>query len=220
MADISWCTKTDNFSVWGIPFFNVNNNTEFESAINDIVLQYNPSDSQVPQLAYVIIQTPEVPKDLKFTKFLPVYSVRAACGSFEESKSIPEEEAEGWVDISETKVKANKNMFLVHAIGDSMAPKINDGDLCLFELYGAESAGSRDGKIVLTKCVDKDSDYECSFTIKEYHSEKEETEDGIRHRAIQLRSLNPEFAAIDILPEEADHYQTVGILRHVIRSQE
>ena len=220
MADISWCTKADNFSVWGIPFFNVNNNAEFESAINDKVFQYTPSSSLAPQLTYVIIETSKVPEDRKFVQFLPLYSVRAACGSFEDSETIPEEEAEGWVDISGTRVKANKNMFLVHAIGNSMEPKINDGDLCLFEIYGAESAGSRDGKIVLTKCIDKDADYECSFTIKEYHSEKEETEDGMRHKAIQLRSLNPEYATIDILPEEAEHYQTVGILRHVISSQE
>ena len=156
-------------------------------------------------------------EDNKYKQFLPVYSIRAACGSFEDSQIIPEEEAEGWVDISETKVKANKNMFLVHAIGNSMAPMINDGDLCVFELYGEENAGSREGEIVLTQCSGKDDDYECSYTIKEYHSEKVINDDGSwKHTSIQLKSINTDYPSIDISPEEAPTLRTIGILKAVL----
>ena len=38
MADISYCTQTDDFHVWGIPFFNESSNKEFEEAMNENVL--------------------------------------------------------------------------------------------------------------------------------------------------------------------------------------
>lgn len=63
-------------------------------------------------------------------------------------------------------------MFIVHAIGDSMSPVIEDGDLCLFEQYGNYCSGSREGEIVLTQCASIDNEYGCSCTIKKYHSEK------------------------------------------------
>lgn len=37
MADVRWCTMSDEFHIWGIPFFNESNNGEFEVAMNDIV---------------------------------------------------------------------------------------------------------------------------------------------------------------------------------------
>lgn len=217
MADIRWCTQTDKFFVWGIPFFNENAKKEFEDAFENDVLNYTPSAPAAKVVAFVIVASSEVAEDKKYKQFLPVYSVRAACGSFEDSQIIPEEEAEGWVDISETKVKANKHMFLVHAIGNSMTPKINDGDLCIFELYGEGNIGSREGKIVLTQCVGKDDEYGCSYTIKEYHSTKVFKDDGSwEHTSIQLKSLNPDYQSIDISPEEATELRTIGIFKAVI----
>lgn len=40
MADVTWCTKTDDFHVWGIPFFNESTNGEFEAAMENEVLEY------------------------------------------------------------------------------------------------------------------------------------------------------------------------------------
>lgn len=217
MADIRWCTQTDKFFVWGLPFFNEKAKKEFEDAFDHDVINYTPSVPAAKVAAFVIVALSEVAEDKKYEQFLPVYSVRAACGSFEDNKTIPEEEAEGWINISETKVKANKNMFLVHAIGNSMAPKINDGDLCVFELYGEDNAGSREGEIVLTQCSGKDDDYECSYTIKEYHSKKAINSDGTwEHTSIQLKSLNPDYQSIDVSPEEAPKFRTIGILKAVL----
>ena len=217
MADITWCTKADSFFVWGIPFFNENTNKEFEDSINNEVLTYAPTPVHMQVVSFVVIKTEDVPNEKKYTQFLPLYSVRAACGSFEDYNAIEEEEAEGWVDISESGVKANKNMFLVHAVGDSMTPKIKDGNLCIFELYGPGSGGSREGEIVLTQCVDKDNDYDCSYTIKKYHSEKKQNEDGSwQHIKVQLQSLNPDFSPIEVTPEDALRLSTIGILRAVM----
>ena len=38
LAEITWYTKSDNFIVWGIPFFNESVNTEFDAAFNDEIL--------------------------------------------------------------------------------------------------------------------------------------------------------------------------------------
>ena len=151
------------------------------------------------------------------TGCIPFYSVRAACGYFEEYGTIPSEEAEGWVDVSEKGIKTNKNMFVVKAVGDSMKPRINDGDLCVFELYSSDVSGSREGEIVLTKCINNDDDYGCSFTIKKYHSEKLQNEDGSwKHTKVELQSLNPEFSTIEVSPEDASSLRTIGILKAVL----
>lgn len=158
----------------------------------------------------------EISPRKKYAQLLPVFSVRAVCGYFEENVCIPEEMAEGWVDISKAGVKANKNMFLVHAVGDSMKPKINNGDLCLFELYGTESGGSREGEIVLTQLACKDNDYDCSYTIKKYFSQKEIGEDNWQHTKVQLLPLNPEYNPIVLSPDEDGEYRTIGILKAVL----
>ena len=160
---------------------------------------------------------PKVSKKERYSKYLPVFTVRAVCGSFDDLHSIPDVEAEGWLDITSLGIKANNSMFVVEAIGKSMQPKIHDGDLCVFELYNPDNAGSREGCIVLTQCSGKDDDYDCSYTIKQYHSTKEYREDGSwNHSSIQLQSLNPEYQSIDVSPEDAQNLRTVGILKAVI----
>lgn len=141
-------------------------------------------------------------------------SLHKSFASFDDYNRIPEEEAEGWVDVSGVGFRPNDKMFVVHAIGDSMQPKINDGDLCVFEVYGSGKAGSRDGKIVLTQCED-DTDYGCGFTIKEYHSEKEYHEDGSwEHTKIEQIPLNSKYENIEL--DRTKEYIIVGELRWVL----
>ena len=211
-AEIHYCTKSDNYIVWGIPFFNEAHNSEFEASFNEEVLKYTPTNSSK---SFVILSSSEISKEKKYIQFLPLYSVRAACGSFEDHAFIPENEAEGWIEITETGVNINKNMFIVHAIGDSMLPLIKDGDLCLFELYNTESCADREGNIVLTQCSSMDGDYDCSYTIKKYHSEKSINEDGTwQHTKVKLISLNPDYDTIE-LDKDSD-YKTVGVFKGVL----
>ena len=146
--------------------------------------------------------------------FIPLYSLRAACGYFDNPETP---EPEGWVDATGNGFSPDpQRHFAVHAKGDSMEPKIKDGDICVFEWY-QERGGSRNGEIVLTRCNDFDPDYDGKFTIKRYYSEKTGDENGDwEHTKIQLQSLNPSYAPIDLNPDEADQYRTIGILKAVL----
>lgn len=137
----------------------------------------------------------------RFTTHLPVYPLRAACGYFDDCGQLQEEDAEGWIDASGLGCTLNDKMFVVHAEGDSMEPKIHDGDFCVFDASGA---GSREGKIVLCKARDKSDRNASSFTIKKYHSEKIATEEGWMHSQITLSPLNSNYNPIIISAEEAE----------------
>ena len=140
---------------------------------------------------------------------VPLFTLRAACGYFE-NVEVPEEE--GWVDVSGNGFTLDpKEYFAVHAKGDSMLPKIKDGDICVFEWY---RAGSRNGEIVLTECSEKDLDYGGMYTIKKYHSEKVVTEEGWQHSKVELIPLNKDFDVIEL--DEETEYRTIGILKCVL----
>lgn len=171
-----------------------------------------PEKEKTTQKALVI---PMVSQEEQYISHLPVYTIKAACGYFEDNSIIPENEEEGWVDIREYGIKANRNMFVVHAAGDSMLPKIKDGDLCVFELYGPNNAGSRNGEIVLTECPSKDTDTDCHYTIKKYHSEYVQNEEGtLEHSKIELIPLNKDYDVIELDGETS--YRTIGVLKCVI----
>lgn len=141
---------------------------------------------------------------------VPLYTLRAACGYFEDGE-IPEEE--GWIDVSGNGLKLDeKKHFAVHAKGDSMLPMIHNGDICVFEWF---RAGSRNGEVVLTQCRDDDSDYGGKYTIKKYHSTKRQTENGWEHSNIELIPLNKDYTTIELDAES--EYRTIGILKCVLR---
>ena len=184
-----------------------------DKALADYIRQMLAKDT-IP--AKVVHIEPMINDEAKYIEFLPVYTLRAACGYFEDNISIPDNEAEGWVDIRDTKVKANKNMFVIYASGDSMLPLIKDGDLCVFELYGPDNAGSREGEIVLTQCLDKDLDYDCHYTIKKYHSTWHYDEFGRKiHDSVELIPLNKEGYETRTQQFD-DEIRTIGIFRGVV----
>ncbi len=143
---------------------------------------------------------------------IPLYSLRAACGRFEE-ESNPE--LEGWIDASGHGFTPDRERhFVVRAKGTSMSPKIKDGDLCVFEWY---TGGSRNGEIVLTQCSEFDPEYDGKYTIKKYLSEKNANEDGSWiHSMIQLQPLNSDYPVINLNPEDAEQYRTIGIFKMVL----
>jgi len=143
---------------------------------------------------------------------IPLYTLRAACGYFEDGE-LPEEE--GWVDATGNGFTPDpKCHFVVHAKGNSMLPKIKDGDLCVFEWY---RAGSRNGEIVLTQSSEFDSEYGGKYTIKKYHSEKVVTEEGWQHSKVELIPLNKDFDVIEL--DEETEYRTIGILKCVLSNE-
>ena len=148
----------------------------------------------------------QIGKMQQFTTHLPLYSIRAACGKFTDDE---EAEIEGWVNVENMGIKASEDMFVVHAKGHSMEPRIHDGDLCVFRFY---QGGTRQDSIVLTELTSRDMDYGGMYTIKKYYSEKVYDEDGInQHSKVVLRSLNHDYDNIDITEEDASEMKTIGI---------
>ena len=161
-----------------------------------------------------LISEPEVPSgprieaevnaSAKFVEFLPLYSLKAACGAFGDGQYAEET---GWVKV-EGLGRLNRNMFVVQAKGKSMEPRIPDGSLCVFR---ANVVGSRQNKIVLVQHRGLyDPDHNGSYTIKTYTSEKKyDKETGQwQHERIVLKPLNPDYNPIVI--EEDGDFTVVG----------
>lgn len=140
---------------------------------------------------------------------LPLYSLRAACGYFENG-GIPE--AEGWLDATGQGFSPDpKRHFVIYAKGKSMLPLIKEDDLCVFEWCDGEP---ENGDITLTQCLDIDEDYGESYTIKRYYNEKVTGEDGFQKNRILLRPLNPDYDDLELTPDKA--YRTVGVFKCVL----
>ena len=148
---------------------------------------------------------PIVNDDVKFIDFLPVYSIKAACGYFGDGDDVSEA---GWIQVDGIG-KLNRNMFVVQASGHSMEPKIKDGDFCVFR---SNPAGSRQGKIVLVQHHNfYDSDYAGAYSIKEYRSSKSFDAFGNwQHEKIELLPLNKEYNPIVINSEEVEDFRVIG----------
>ena len=168
-----------------------------------------------------IIDTSEVPTSDRFSRFLPLYDIAIACGAMidegVQSLGKNDVEMEGWIDVSEHIRKPNDQMFIVRAKGESMLPKIHPGDLCVFEAYGGSgNAGSREGQIVLARQSRKDNDYNCQYTIKQYHSEKDPLTN--LNTKIELRPLNKDgYDPIIFSPENEGEIVVLGVLKEVIK---
>ena len=132
------------------------------------------------------------PKILPFRTHLPLYSVRAAAGSYGEAL---EPEAEGWVETP-AGLRLQRDMFVAHVTGRSMLPRIPPDSLCVFR-GGEALAGSREGKLVLVENYGEPG--ENRYTIKRYESVKRSAgEDSWEHDKIILHPLNPEFEAWEL----------------------
>lgn len=140
---------------------------------------------------------------------LPLYSLRAACGCFENGGIS---EAEGWLDVTGQGFSPDpERYFVIHAKGKSMLPSIKDGDLCVFEWCKGEP---ENGDVTLTQCLDVDEDYGERYTIKRYYCEKVACEDGSQKSRIRLSPINPDYDMIVLQSEKA--YRTIGIFKCVL----
>jgi phage repressor protein C with HTH and peptisase S24 domain len=147
----------------------------------------------------------EIEEHLKFTEYLPVYSMEAACGYFGEGKPV---EQQGWIKVQGS-FRLGRNMFVVRAAGHSMEPKIKDGDYCIFRL---PVGGSRINKIVLVQ-HNQISDPETGgkYTIKKYSSKKKYSEDGSwEHEEIVLVPSNSNYTPILVPVSEGDGFMVIG----------
>lgn len=167
------------------------------------------SDSR---LQHIIPLYYSVQEDEQYSKYLPFYEVKVACGAFIEG-GIPEEL--GWIDVEAEGIRANNKRFIVKASGDSMLPKIKSGDLCVFE---RNWAGSRNGQIVLAQSRDFDPDYTGKYTIKKYQSVTNQTSEWDIQKSVDLIPLNQDYEVIHL--SEDDDVQIIGVLIGTIQGGE
>jgi len=161
--------------------------------------------AEKPTVAQEVRIEPVVNDDVKYIDYLPVYSIKAACGYFGEGDEVSEL---GWIR-AEGVGRLNRNMYVVQASGHSMEPRINDGDFCVFR---ANPAGSRQGKIVLVQHTNYyDADYSGAYSIKEYSSAKSYDEFGNwQHEKIELKPYNRDYNPIIINADDAEDFRVLG----------
>lgn len=169
--------------------------------------------SSIEEQKTSLIRVEETVSDhVKYVDFLPLYSIKAACGAFGNGEIVDEI---GWIKVNKTG-RLNRNMFIVRASGHSMEPIINDRDYCVFR---SNVVGSRNGKIVLVQHYNHyDSDNAGSYSIKRYTSEKKVDKDTGEwsHQKIILSPENKKYTPI-ILNEEDENFMVIGELIEVLK---
>jgi phage repressor protein C with HTH and peptisase S24 domain len=158
-----------------------------------------------------IVSDNDTPESEKFVHYLPVYSLEAAASGFGKEEYV---ENSGWAKV-ESELKLNKDMFIAKVVGHSMEPTIPDGSYCIFR---TERGGSRDGKIVLVESRQvADQETNQKYTVKRYHSEKEQLPDGTwRHKRIELSPDNKEFQSIILGNVTEDDFKVIAEFVNVI----
>lgn len=188
--------------------------------LSDYLKKVIPVQKTSKQANDIITQSPfivihkEINEKYQWVSYLPFFEMRAACGYFGDGELV---EPSGWINVSNMG-HLNRNMFVVRASGNSMEPKIHDGDYCVFK---ANPTGSRMNKIVLVQHrAVYDPDNGGSYSIKQYTSKKLYSENGEwSHEEIVLLPFNSHYRPIEIPIDEADDFQIIGEYIGTINAQ-
>lgn len=164
---------------------------------------YEPNSKPEPKLVIKL----DVSKSSQYKSYLPLYSIRAACGAFNHDDT---NEIEGWVNVKKFEITPNKEMFIVHAEGASMEPLIHDGDLCVFTYTNS----TENGEIMLIES----NNVFCQHVIKEFNYTPTLFPEYPEDNNVILHSLNPIFE--DIVLTATDNPRIVGKLIKVIHTHE
>lgn len=166
--------------------------------------QYEEGDPVgVVRMAEVaVLQDQDVAEELRYVEYLPLFSLEAAAGYFGAGHDV---ERDGWLRVDG---RLSKSMFVAQAVGRSMEPTINDGDLCVFRRY---RGGSRGGRIVLAQWTGPDDpETGGSYAVKRYASEKRVVDGRLEGYRVALSPANPDFDPIELTPEFQDEVAIVA----------
>lgn len=145
-------------------------------------------------------------KEENLSRFtIPLFDFYAAAGSFSEMQS---EKEYSLIPISEK--YASDDYFACKVVGESMNRIIPSNSICIFRKY---SAGSRSNKIFLVENRDIfDPEFNSSFTVKTYSSEKIVSEEGWQHTSIILKpnSYDNKFTDIVLNEENSKEMRVIG----------
>ena len=143
--------------------------------------------------------------------YLPIYDLQAVATSFREQTKP---QIKGWKPMNGRKV--NKDMFIAQVVGKSMEPTIADGSWCLFRF---ERGGSRHGVYLIESRQVTDPETGLAFTIKRYHSEKEDLgNDQWRHKRIVLSPDNKDFKDIILENVSGDDFRVVAEFIEILKT--
>ncbi|MEK6628730.1 MAG: S24 family peptidase [Bdellovibrionota bacterium] len=143
---------------------------------------------------------------------VPYYNIKVAAGLFGK-ESLQTEQPKGWVKVE--KHRGLADYFATHVIGNSMAPGIPSGSLCLFRLY---QGGSRQNKIVLIRARGPlDPDTQESFVVKKYKrlTAVEDTESR-EQVVVHLISENKAYLPIVLMASNENQIEIIAEFIEVI----
>lgn len=138
--------------------------------------------------------------------YAPVFPIRVAAGKFSDEVEVSTNPI-GWVDAG---IKgSSKDHFACFISGQSMSPRIENGDLVLFKKY---QGGTRQGKIFLIQARGlHDTETGDSFVVKKYMRQTpSRSESQEKPAVIHLISENPRFPPIVLVGLRDDEIQTIA----------
>jgi len=134
----------------------------------------------------------------QYRTHLPLTTLRAAAGGLSDEQSVGSD-SDDWIEIPPN-IHLREGMFVARVTGRSMEPLIPDNSLCIFD--GRVVGGSRAHRYLMIQKLSQFDD-SSQFTVKEYSSVKQISEDGSwHHERVRLKPLNPEYEAWDLSPDE------------------
>lgn len=144
-------------------------NTFFSNLIDQArQIEEITQEEKYPGLNLSILPIDEVQP---FVNAVPIYNLKIAAGNFSEYQTLEEFD---WIMLPEY-IRIAEGYFVAQVLGESMNRRIPNGSWCLFK---SNPTGSREGKIVLVQHRDiQDIEQGGYYTVKEYHSEKLESDD-------------------------------------------
>ncbi len=152
---------------------------------------------------------------IPYKNALPLLNLRAVANSSYENLDGYFTNNENYTWHRVTNDVYAKDRFLVRATGNSMEPKISDGDLCLFR---KDPGGSRNGKIVLCR-IDGFAGEDPIALIKRYQSARITGADNPGEAtAIVLSSFNSVHE--DIVLTNGENFSILGIFEQVISASD
>ena len=143
---------------------------------------------------------------------IPLVDISAAAGNFSDLQSHSKLT---WIEPP-FNISAKKGYFVCKVVGESMNKRIPNGSYCLFK---QDEGGSRNGKIVLVESTSiNDSEFGSGYTVKEYHSLKNVSDEGWRHESIRLKPLSnlEEYKDLVLTVDDLLNFRVVGIFDRVI----
>ena len=147
-----------------------------------------------------------------YVNSVPLVDITAAAGNFSDLQIHSDFD---WIELP-FNIAIKEGYFVCKIEGESMNKIIPNGSYCLFK---KDFGGSRNGKIVLVESMNiQDADFGSGYTVKEYHSKKNTTNDEWSHQSITLKPLsyNMDYNDIELVDDELENLKVIGIFECVL----